>query len=195
MIHRATYVTEMWSSSFFTQYQKPWICCCSVTKSYPALCNPLGCSMPAFPVYHQLLQFAQTHVHWVGDMIQPSHPLSSPFPAFNLAQYQGLFQWVGSSHQVASVLELNVGASGKETAAKVRDVKDPGLIPGSGRSPGVGNGNPLHHSCLENPVDRGAQWLQSVGSQRVGHNWSNFTHATYTHSGHLIVFSIAAVNQ
>ena len=52
-----------------------------------------------------LPQFAQTHVHWVGDAIQPSHPLSSPSPpAFSLSQHQGLFQWVSSSHQVAKVL-------------------------------------------------------------------------------------------
>ena len=57
------------------------------------LCDPMDCSMPGFPVLHHLLEFAQTHVHGVGDAIQPSHPLSSPFlPAFNLAQHQGLFQ-------------------------------------------------------------------------------------------------------
>ena len=57
--------------------------------------------------YHQLVELVQTHVHWVGDAIQPSHPLSSPSPpAFNLSQHQDLFQWVGSSRQVAKVLEL-----------------------------------------------------------------------------------------
>ena len=72
----------------------------------PILCDPLDCSTPVLPVYHQLLEFTQTHVHWVGDAIQPSHPLSSPSPpAFNLSQHQGLFQWVSSSHQVAKVLE------------------------------------------------------------------------------------------
>ena len=59
-------------------------------------------STPGLPVHHQLPEFTQTHVHWVGDAIQPSHPLSSPSPpAFNLSQHQGLFQWVSSSHQVA----------------------------------------------------------------------------------------------
>jgi len=57
---------------------------------------------------HQLLEFTQTRVHWVGDAIQTSHPLSSPSPAFNLAQHQGLFQWVSSSHQVAKVLEFQL---------------------------------------------------------------------------------------
>ena len=61
------------------------------------------------PVYHQLPEFTQTHVHRVGDAIQPSHPLSSPSPpALNLSQHQGLFQWVSSSHQVAKVLEFQL---------------------------------------------------------------------------------------
>ena len=69
------------------------------------LCGPMDCSMPGLPVHHQLLELAQTHVHWVSDSIQPSHPLSSPSPpTFNLSQHQGLFQWVSSSHQVAKVL-------------------------------------------------------------------------------------------
>ena len=57
---------------------KPLLCCCSVTQSCPALCNPMDCSMPGPPVHHQLLEIAQAHGHWVGDAIQPSHPLSSP---------------------------------------------------------------------------------------------------------------------
>ena len=73
------------------------------------LCDSTDCSMPGFPVHHQLPEFAQTHVHRVGDAIQPSHPLSSPSPpAFNLSQHQGLFQWVSSSHQVAKVLEFQL---------------------------------------------------------------------------------------
>ena len=62
-------------------------------------------STPGFPVHHQLLEFTQTHVHWVDDAIQPSHPLSSPSPpAFNLSQHQGLFQWFSSSHEMAKLL-------------------------------------------------------------------------------------------
>ena len=81
----------------------------SVTQSCPTLCNPMDCSMPGFPVHHQLLEPVQTHVHWVGDAIQPSHPLLSPAPpAFNLSQHQSLFQGVSSSHQVAKVLELQL---------------------------------------------------------------------------------------
>ena len=68
---------------------------------------PHGCKTSGFPVHHQLSEFTQTHIHWVGDAIHPSHPLSSPSsPAFNLSQHQGLFQSVSSSHQVAKVLEF-----------------------------------------------------------------------------------------
>ena len=67
-------------------------CCCSVTRSCLILCNPMGCSTPGFPVLHHLPEVAQIHVHWVDDVIQPSHPLSSPSPpALNLSQDQGLF--------------------------------------------------------------------------------------------------------
>ena len=71
--------------------------------------SPMDCSIPGFSVLLHLPECAQTHVHWVGDAIQPSHPLSSPSPpAFNLSQLQGLFQWVDSSHQVAKVLEFQL---------------------------------------------------------------------------------------
>ena len=64
----------------------------SVAQSCPTLCDPMDCSMPGLPVIHQLLEFTQTHVHWVGDAMQSSHPLSSPSPpALNLSQHQGLF--------------------------------------------------------------------------------------------------------
>ena len=69
----------------------------------------MDCSTPGLPVHHQLPEFTQTHVHWVSDAIQPSHPLSSPSPpTFNLSQHQGLFQWVGSSQKMAKVLELQL---------------------------------------------------------------------------------------
>ena len=70
--------------------------------------NPRDCSMPGFPVLPHLLEFAQPHVHWVGDAIQTSCPLSSPSPPFCLSRHQGLFQWVSSLHQVAEVLELQL---------------------------------------------------------------------------------------
>ena len=75
-------------------------CCCSIAKSCPTLLRHHGLQLP---------ELAQTHVHWVSDAVQPSHPLSFPSPpALNLSQHQGLFQWVGSSHQVAKVLELQL---------------------------------------------------------------------------------------
>ena len=86
-----------------------WSCTCSVSQSCLTLCSPMDCSTPGFPVHHQLLELAQTHVLWVSDAIQPSQPLSPPSPpAISLFQHQGLFQWVGPLHQVAKVLELQL---------------------------------------------------------------------------------------
>ena len=82
--------------------------CSSVAQSSLTLCDPVNRSTPGLPVHHQLPEFTQTHVYWVGDAIQPSHPLSFPSPAFNLSQRQGLFKWVSSSHQVATVLEFQL---------------------------------------------------------------------------------------
>ena len=80
-------------------------CHCLVAKSWPPLCNPW--TEASFPVLCYLQELAQTHVHRVGDVIQPSHPLLPPSPpALNLSQLQGLFQWVSSLHQVAKVSEL-----------------------------------------------------------------------------------------
>jgi len=94
-------------STFYFFYQFS-----SVTQLCPTLCDPMDCSRPGFPVHHQLLELTQTHVHWVGDAIQPSHLLLSPSPpAFNLSQNQGLFQRVSSSDQVDKILELQFSAS------------------------------------------------------------------------------------
>ena len=81
----------------------------SVAQSCPTLCDRMNCSMPGLPVHHQLLEFTETHVYWVSDAIQPSHPLSSPSPpAPNPSQHQSLLQWVNSSHEVAKVLEFQL---------------------------------------------------------------------------------------
>ena len=78
-----------------------------VPQSCLTLCDLMDWSTPGFPVHHQLLGLAQTHVHSIGDAIQASHPLLSPSPpAFNLSQHQGLFQGVSPSHQVAKILEF-----------------------------------------------------------------------------------------
>ena len=80
----------------------------SVAQFCPTLCDPMDCIMSGFLVHYQLWELAHAQVHQVGDAIQPSHPLLSPSPAFNLSQHQGLFQWVSSSHQVAKVLEFQL---------------------------------------------------------------------------------------
>ena len=81
----------------------------SVTQPCLTLCDPMNRRAPGLPVHHQLLESTQTHVHWVGDVIQSSHPLSSHSPpALNLSQHQGLFKWVSSSHQMAKVLEFQL---------------------------------------------------------------------------------------
>ena len=81
--------------------------CCSVTQLCPTLHNPMDCSTPGLLIPHRLLEFAQVHVHCIGDAIQSSHPLL-PSSAFNLYQHQGLFQWVGCLPQVTKVLELQL---------------------------------------------------------------------------------------
>ena len=88
----------------------------SVTQLCPTLWDPMDCSTPDFPVHHQLPEPTQTHVHCIGDTLQPSHPPSSPSPVFNLFQHQGLFQWVDSASggqsivvsASASVLPMNI---------------------------------------------------------------------------------------
>ena len=84
----------------------------SVQVSHSVMSDSLqlyDCSTPGFPVHHQHPKFTPTHIHWVGDAIQPSHPLSSPSPpVFNLSQHQGLFKWVSSLHQMAKVLEFQL---------------------------------------------------------------------------------------
>ena len=81
----------------------------SVTQSCPTPCDPMNRSTPGLPVHHQLPEYTQTHIHHLGDAIQPSHPLLSPSPpAPNPSQHQSLFQWVSSSHEVAKVLEFQL---------------------------------------------------------------------------------------
>ena len=88
----------------FSSVQFSWVAQLCLT-----LCDPRKCSTPGLPVHHQLPEFTQTHVHRVGDAIQPSHPLSSPSPpAPNPSQHQSLFQWVNSSHEVAKELEFQI---------------------------------------------------------------------------------------
>ena len=95
------FICQVFTSVFF--------CCCdSETWSCPTLCDPVDCSTPGLPVLHHLLEHAQTCVHWVGNAIQPFHPLLSSPPAFSLSQHQSLFQWVSFLHQMATILELQL---------------------------------------------------------------------------------------
>ena len=100
----------LWWASIGLNPEKPVSRFSSVQLlSHVQFCDPMDCSMPGFPVHYQLPELAQTHVHWVSDAIQPSHPLSPPSPpTFNLSQHQGLCQWVSSLHQEAKVLELQL---------------------------------------------------------------------------------------
>ena len=84
-------------------------CCrCSVIQSCRALCDPTDCSRPGLSVPHHLPEFAQVHVHCIGDAVQPSHPLTPSSSALNLSQHQGLFQWVVRLHQITKILELQL---------------------------------------------------------------------------------------
>ena len=108
------HLSQDWPAFFFRSFSSLWAIYMSGVSSVQLLshvwlCDPMDCSMPGFLVLHCLPEFVQTHVHWVNDAIQSSHPLlPSSLLAFNLSQHQGLFQWVGSSHQVAKVLELQL---------------------------------------------------------------------------------------
>ena len=108
----------------------------SVDQSCPTLCGSMNCSTPGLPVYHQLLEFTQIHVHRVSDAIQPSHPLSSPSPpAPNPSQHQSLLQWVNSLHEVAKVLEFQLQHQSFQWIFRTGFLQD-GLV-GSPCSPGT----------------------------------------------------------
>ena len=146
----------------------------------------MDCSTPGFPVYHQLLEFTQTHVHCVGDAIQPSHPLSAPSPpAFNPSKHQGLFKWVSSSHQVAKVLEFRLEHQSFQWTPRT-DLLYNGLVGSPGSPSDTQESSPtpqfksinslvlsfLYHLTFTSIHD---YWLQSMGSQRVRHSWTTNT--------------------
>ena len=106
--HDMNYVTEFWHIGQENKH-KQFI---SVTQLCLTLCNPMDCSTPDLPVHHQLIEFTQTHVHWVDDAIHPSHPLSTPSSSsFSLSQHQGLFKWVSSLHQMAKYWSFSFSIS------------------------------------------------------------------------------------
>ena len=105
-IHLATNSSVLWMLLSSAPLQSPHFS--SVAQSCPILHDPMNHSMPGLPVHHQLLESTQTHIPWVSDAIQSSHPRLSPSPpALNLFQHQGIVQWVSSSHQMAKVLEFS----------------------------------------------------------------------------------------
>ena len=90
--------------------------CCSVAQLCPTLCSSMDCSMPGFSGPHCLPKFTQVHVHCIGDVIQPSHPLMPSSPsALNLSQHHGLFQWVNCLHQMTKILEFQLQIKGEMT--------------------------------------------------------------------------------
>ena len=133
-------------------------------------------------LYH-LPEFAQTHVHWIHDAIQSSHPLYPPSPfAFNFSQHQDLLQWVSALHQAAKESGFPDGSDGKESAY---NAGDPGSIPGSGRLPREGMA--IHSSILawRIPWIEEPGGLESMRSQRVRHDWATNIH-THTYTGLLL---------
>ena len=127
----------------------------SVAQSCPTLCDPMNCSTPGLPVHHQLPEFTQIPVHWVGDAIQPSHPLSSPSPpAPNPSQHQSLFQWVNSLHQVAKVLEFQLQHQSFQRIPRTDLLLD-GLV-GSPCSPRDSQSLLQHHSSKASILRRSA---------------------------------------
>ena len=112
-------------------------------------------STPGLPVHHQLLEFTQTHIHRVGDAIQPYHPLSSPSPpAPNPSQHQGLFQWVNTSHEVAKVLEFQLQHQSFQWTPRTYLLQD-GLV-GSPCSPRDSQESLEHHSLKASVFRRSA---------------------------------------
>ena len=166
------------AGGFFTTvpHRKPLVFLQFSSVQSLILYDLMDCSMPGLSVHHQLLGFTQTHVHWVGDAIQPSHPLSSPSSAVNLSQHHFSVKiYIWQYH----LFLKTVGSDGKESAHNVGDL---GLIPESRRSPGEGNGNPLQYSCLENPMDGGAWWATALGVAKSRTRLRNFTFTISFHS-------------
>ena len=156
MVHR---VTKSWT--WLKQLSTHTHITALNTNAVVQLLNPVGLfvtpwTMPGTPVLHYLPEFAQTHVHWVNDAIQPSNPLlpsslcPQSFPASESFPMSCLF--ASDSQSIGTNIYHLLGTH---------------------RVFGEGHGNPLQYSCVENPMDREASWLQSTGSQRIGHHWSD----------------------
>ena len=140
----------------------------------------MDCSMPGFPVHHQLLEFTQTNAHRVGGAIQPSHPLLSPSPpAFNLSQNQGLFQWVSSLHQVAKhwTFSFSISPSNEYSGLISFRIDWLGLLAVQGTL------KSLHqHHCSKAPIIQCSAFFIVQLSQIT---WFMLNHYWYFHSGSL----------
>ena len=135
----------------------------SVARLCPTLCDPMNRSTPGLPVHHQLPEFTQTHIHRVGDPIQPSHPLSSPSPpAPNPSQHQGLFQWVNSSHEVAKVLDFQLQHHSLQRTPRA-DLLQNGLV-GSPCSPKDSQESFPNHSSKASILRRSAFFTVQLSS-------------------------------
>ena len=153
-----------------------------VTQSGPTLFDPMNCSTPGLPVHHQLPEFTQTCVHWVGDAIQPSHPLSSLSPpALNLSQHQGLFKWVSIRWPKYWSFSFSISPSSENSGliSFRMDWLDLLAVQGTLKSPPAPQFSPtltcIHdywkkYSCLENPMDRGA-WQATVCGVVKSRTW------------------------
>ena len=129
-----TFFLICWQDHVIYSYSLWWVQFSSVARSCLTLCDPMNRNTPGLPVHHQLLEFTQTHVHWVGDAIQPTHHLlSPPPPAPNPSQHQALLQWVNSSHEVAKILELQLQHQSFQWTSRT-DLSSDGLV-GSPCSP------------------------------------------------------------
>ena len=143
----------------------------SITQSCQTICDPMDCSTPVFLVHHQLPEFTQIHVHWVGDAIQSSHPLSSPsLLALNLFQHQGLFKWVSSSHQVAKVLEFQLQHQSFQRTPRT-DLLQDGLVgsPGSPRDSQASPPTPQFKSINSSALS----FLDSTTLTSIHDHWKN----------------------
>ena len=143
----------------------------SVTQLCSTLWDPMDCSTPGLPVHHQLLEFTQTHVHWVSDAIQPSHPPLSPSPpTFNLSQQQAFFQWITSSHRVARGLVFPLHHQSFQWIFKTDFLQD-GLV-GSPCSPrdSQESSPTLQFKCINSSV---LSFLHSPTFTSIHDHWKN----------------------
>ena len=147
----------------------------SVIQSCSTLCDPMNSSTPGLPVHHQIPETTQTHVHWVGDAIQPSHPLSSPsLPVLSLSQHHGLFKWVISLHQLAKVLEFQLQHQSFQLTPRT-DLLSDGLVgsPCSPRDSQESSATPQFKS-INSP---GLSFLYSPTLTSIPDHWKN--HSLY----------------